>query len=48
MRSVNMDAAQQGLGIIEWLRPGEHQRAEDMLNDLRELNINHLRKKPLL
>lgn len=34
---------QKRLGIIEWLRPGEYQRVEDMLRDLRALNISHLR-----
>lgn len=43
MKTANADAAHQSLGIIEWLRPGEYQRAEDMLKDLRELHINHLR-----
>ncbi|HTF85011.1 MAG TPA: GDP-mannose 4,6-dehydratase [Cellvibrio sp.] len=35
--------AQQRLGVIEWLRPGEYQRAEDMLQDLQALDIPRLR-----
>jgi CDP-paratose 2-epimerase len=31
------------LGVIEWLRPGEYDRAEEMLEDLRTLGISHLR-----
>lgn len=35
--------AEQRMGIIEWLRPGEYQRAEELLQDLRALNIKRLR-----
>jgi CDP-paratose 2-epimerase len=31
------------LGILEWLRPGEHERVEQLLADLRSLGITHLR-----
>lgn len=31
------------LGILEWLRPGEYERAEQVLDDLRTLGIGRLR-----
>lgn len=31
------------LGILEWFRPGEHQRVESVLRDLQTLGIEHLR-----
>lgn len=33
----------QGPGIVEWLRPGEYERAEDIIQNLSALNIRHLR-----
>jgi CDP-paratose 2-epimerase len=36
-------AAQARLGVLEWLRPGEYERAERTLEDLRALNIARLR-----
>ena len=36
-------AAQARLGVLEWLRPGEYERAEKTLEDLRALNITRLR-----
>lgn len=36
-------AAQARLGVLEWLRPGEYERAEKTLDDLRALNISRLR-----
>src|SRR5690606_29051666 len=30
-------------GVVEWLRPGEHQRARQVLADLRALRITQLR-----
>lgn len=35
--------APQRLGVIEWLRPGEYERTEEVLTDLRSLNISRLR-----
>ncbi len=34
---------QQRIGLMEWFRPGEHQRVEAVLADLQRLNITHLR-----
>ena len=31
------------LGVLEWLRPGEHDRAERLLEDLKALGVRHLR-----
>ncbi|QJR80585.1 NAD-dependent epimerase/dehydratase family protein [Alteromonas pelagimontana] len=31
------------LGVLEWLRPGEHERALALIKDLRKLNIKYLR-----
>lgn len=36
-------AAQARIGVLEWLRPGEYERAEKTLNDLQALNITRLR-----
>lgn len=32
-----------GLGLVEWFRPGEHERVEQALADLRALGVKHLR-----
>ncbi len=42
-RQFHANPPQQNLGIIEWLRPGEYDRAEEMLRDLKALGIPHLR-----
>lgn len=42
-QSAQSRSAQQRLGVIEWLRPGEYERTEEMLQDLRKLGIKHLR-----
>jgi CDP-paratose 2-epimerase len=31
------------IGVLEWFRPGEHQRVEELLNDLQVLGITELR-----
>jgi len=31
------------IGLLEWLRPGEHERVEDLLADMRTLGITELR-----
>ncbi len=31
------------IGVIEWFRPGEHERVERVLTDIRRLNLSHLR-----
>lgn len=31
------------LGILEWLRPGEHERVEQLLDDLKTLDVQYLR-----
>ncbi|QCR21064.1 SDR family NAD(P)-dependent oxidoreductase [Pontibacter sp. SGAir0037] len=31
------------LGVVEWFRPGEHERVLQVLNDLKELGVTHLR-----
>ena len=31
------------LGIVEWFRPGEYERVEAVLNDLRALKVRELR-----
>jgi len=36
-------AASDRLGVVEWLRPGEHERAERLLEGLQRLGIRHLR-----
>lgn len=36
-------AAHSRLGVLEWLRPGEYERAEKTLEDLRALNVTRLR-----
>jgi Nucleoside-diphosphate-sugar epimerases len=43
--TVNFEwqAAQARVGILEWLRPGEHERVESTLADLKALNITRLR-----
>lgn len=38
-----LDAAIPALGVIEWFRPGEHQRVEWLLADLQALGLHHLR-----
>ncbi len=35
--------AEQRLGILEWLRPGEYQRAEAVIGDMKSLGIRQLR-----
>ena len=36
-------SAQARIGVLEWLRPGEYKRTEEVLKDLRTLNITRLR-----
>lgn len=44
MRPARQDAAARArLGIVEWLRPGEHQRARQVLSDLSALGVGKLR-----
>ena len=31
------------LGVVEWFRPGEHQRVESLLTDLEALGVTELR-----
>lgn len=31
------------LGLVEWLRPGDHERAERLIADMRAMGITHLR-----
>lgn len=31
------------IGLMEWFRPGEHERVEAVLGDLQRLKISHLR-----
>lgn len=40
---ARIKSAQQRLGVIEWLRPGEYARADEMIEDLKALNIPRLR-----
>ncbi len=43
MTQVDNNAAETRLGILEWLRPGEYERAETLLVDLRKLGVKRLR-----
>ena len=37
------EQSEQRLGLLQWLRPGEYSRAEELLRDMQELGIRHLR-----
>lgn len=41
--SSHWQSAQRRLGVLEWLRPGEYQHTEEILQVLRELGISRLR-----
>lgn len=43
MERFDAENKQQGLGLVEWFRPGEYERAEAVLEDLSTLGIQHFR-----
>ncbi|MFP4143825.1 MAG: NAD-dependent epimerase/dehydratase family protein [Phycisphaeraceae bacterium] len=42
-RSRTGDGSARQVGLVEWLRPGEHERVDRLLSDLRQLGVKHLR-----
>ncbi|HEX3880820.1 MAG TPA: SDR family NAD(P)-dependent oxidoreductase, partial [Bryobacteraceae bacterium] len=42
-KEVNARATAPLVGAVEWFRPGEHARVEAVLEDLRALNLKHIR-----
>lgn len=42
-RLVPASASEKTIGVVEWFRPGEYERVEHVLTDLKMLGVKHLR-----